>query len=65
MSPNGASFDLAVRLEFMCMNNQAKYGSLLYVLEYLRDMSMRRVEAWDQDGNVGAANQGGRTTSHR
>jgi hypothetical protein len=35
VSPHGKSFDLAVRLEFPCSNNQAEYEALLYGLEYL------------------------------
>jgi hypothetical protein len=39
-SPNGGVFDLSMRLEFACINNQPEYEAMLYGLEYLRDMGV-------------------------
>jgi ribonuclease HI len=38
-------YELSVRLEFMCTNNQAEYEGLLHGLEFLRDMGVMAVEA--------------------
>jgi ribonuclease HI len=40
ISPSGANFNLSIRLEFACTNNQAEYEALLHGLEYLRDMGV-------------------------
>jgi ribonuclease HI len=45
-SINGGVFDLSMRLEFTCMNNQTEYEALLYSLEYLRDIGVRDVGAY-------------------
>jgi ribonuclease HI len=41
VSPGGAYFDIAVRLEFACTNNQSEYEALLCGLEMLKDMGVR------------------------
>jgi ribonuclease HI len=41
ISPSGMYIDLFIRLEFACTNNQVEYESLLYGLEYLRDLRER------------------------
>jgi ribonuclease HI len=33
VSPNGVCYELSVRLEFACTNNQAEYEGLLHGLE--------------------------------
>jgi ribonuclease HI len=43
--PHGMQYELSVKLEFMCTNNQAEYEVLLYGLRFLRDMGVRVVEA--------------------
>jgi ribonuclease HI len=45
VSPHGMQYELSVRLEFMCTNNQAEYEGLLHGLEFLRDMGVTVVEA--------------------
>jgi hypothetical protein len=45
ISPHGMQYELSVRLEFMCTNNQAEYEGLLYGLKFLRDMGVKVVEA--------------------
>jgi hypothetical protein len=45
VSPHGMQYELSVRLEFMCTNNQAEYEGLLHGLEFLRDMGVMAVEA--------------------
>jgi ribonuclease HI len=45
VSPQGMQYELFVRLEFMCTNNQAEYEGLLHGLEFLRDMGVTVVEA--------------------
>jgi ribonuclease HI len=42
----GARFDLAVRLEFTCTNNQLEYEALLHGLEILNDIGAKDVEAY-------------------
>jgi ribonuclease HI len=46
ISLSGANFDLSIRLEFACTNNQAEYEALLYGLEYFRDMGVRNVDTF-------------------
>jgi ribonuclease HI len=38
VSPHGMQYELFVRLEFMCANNQAEYEGLLHGLAFLRDI---------------------------
>jgi ribonuclease HI len=45
--PHGMQYKLSVRLEFMCANNQAEYEGLLHGLEFLRDMWVTAVEAFE------------------
>jgi ribonuclease HI len=45
VSPNGVCYELYVRLEFACTNNQAEYEGLLHRLEFLREMGVDEVEA--------------------
>jgi ribonuclease HI len=45
VSPQGMQYELFVRFEFMCTNNQAEYEGLLNGLEFLRDMGVTVVEA--------------------
>jgi hypothetical protein len=35
ISPNGAYFEMAIRLDYFCNNNQAEYETLLFGLEIL------------------------------
>jgi ribonuclease HI len=60
ISPSGAIFDLAIRLEFACTNNQAKYEALLYGLEYLSDMGVKDVEAFSDSRLVVQHIKGGK-----
>jgi ribonuclease HI len=46
VSPSNEIFELSAKLEFTCMNNQVEYESLLYGLEYLKEMGVTRVEAF-------------------
>jgi ribonuclease HI len=46
VSPVGAHFELAARLEFPCTNNQAEYEALLYGLESLREMGVRCISTF-------------------
>jgi ribonuclease HI len=43
--PHGMQYELSIRLEFMCTNNQAEYEGLLHGLECLRDMGVMVMEA--------------------
>jgi hypothetical protein len=45
VSPNGICYELSVRLEFTCTNNQAEYEGQLHGLEFLREMGAKDVEA--------------------
>jgi ribonuclease HI len=45
VSPNGMCYELSIRLEFACTNNQAEYKGLLHELEFLREMGAKEVEA--------------------
>jgi ribonuclease HI len=45
VSPTGGVHELSARLEFVCTNNQAEYGSLLHGLEFLVGMGVKEVEA--------------------
>jgi ribonuclease HI len=46
VSPSGAYIDLSNRLEFACTNNQVEYESLIYGLEFLRDLEARDVDVF-------------------
>jgi ribonuclease HI len=46
ISPNGVEYELAIRLEFRCTNNQTEYEALLIGLETLVEMGAREVEAF-------------------
>jgi hypothetical protein len=46
ISPNGAYFEMASRLEYFCTNNQAEYEVLLFNLEILESMDVKHVEAF-------------------
>jgi ribonuclease HI len=45
-SPSGAKYELAIRLEFGCTNNQTEYEALLNSLETLIEMGTRVVVAF-------------------
>jgi ribonuclease HI len=45
ISPNGARFEMANRLEYFCTNNQAEYEALLFGLEILESMDVKHVDA--------------------
>jgi hypothetical protein len=45
VSPSGMCYELSVRLEFACTNNQAEYEGLLRGLEFLKEMEVKEVEA--------------------
>jgi ribonuclease HI len=47
ISPNGAYFEMASKLEYFCTNNQAKYEALLFSLEILESMDVKHVEDFD------------------
>jgi ribonuclease HI len=51
ISPSVVYIDLSIRLEFACTNNQVEYESLLYGLEYLRDLGERDVDVF-RDSNL-------------
>jgi ribonuclease HI len=44
ISPNGARFEMANRLEYFCTNNQAEYEALLFGLEILESMDVKHVD---------------------
>jgi hypothetical protein len=46
ISPSGVYIDLSIRLEFACTNNKVVYKSLLYGLEFLRDLGARDVDVF-------------------
>jgi hypothetical protein len=46
ISPNDAYFEMAIRLEYFCTNNQAEYEALLFDLEILESMDVKHVEAF-------------------
>jgi ribonuclease HI len=46
ISPNGAYFEVASRLEYFCTNNQVGYEALLFGLEILESMDVKHVEAF-------------------
>jgi ribonuclease HI len=46
LSPNKEDYELAVRLEFAYINNQAEYEALLCGLEAMRDMGIKNVDAF-------------------
>jgi ribonuclease HI len=46
ISPHGATFELSIRLEFSCTNNQMEYEALLIGLEHLKDMGVKNVDAF-------------------
>jgi hypothetical protein len=46
ISPNGACFEMASRLEYFCTNNQAKYEARLFGLEMLESMNVKHVESF-------------------
>jgi ribonuclease HI len=39
-------FELPIRLDFPCTNNQFEYEALLYSLEYLKEMGVNNVRAF-------------------
>jgi ribonuclease HI len=45
ISPNGAYFEMASRLEYFCTNNQTEYEALLFGLEILESMDVKHVKA--------------------
>jgi ribonuclease HI len=45
VSPNGMEYEMLVRLEFECTNNQVEYKELLNGLEILVDMGAKNIEA--------------------
>ncbi len=51
VSPSGVYIDLSIRLEFACTNNQVKYESLLYGLEFLRELGARDIDVFG-DSNL-------------
>jgi hypothetical protein len=46
ISPRGAIFEQSVRLQYFCMNNQAKYEAILLGLQVLSSMGVKHVEAF-------------------
>jgi ribonuclease HI len=46
ISPNGAIFEALNRLDRTCTNNQTEYEALLFGLEILHEMGVKRVEAY-------------------
>jgi ribonuclease HI len=46
VSPNDKEFELSIRQDFTCTNNQDEYEALLYGLEYLREMGITSVNAF-------------------
>jgi ribonuclease HI len=46
ISPNGAYFEMARRLEYFCTNNQAGYEALLFGFKILESMNVKHVEAF-------------------
>jgi ribonuclease HI len=46
ISPSGAVFEALNRLDHDCTNNQTEYEAILFGLEILRDMRVKRVEAY-------------------
>jgi ribonuclease HI len=51
VSPSGVYIDLSIKLEFTCTNNQVEYESLLYGLEFFRDLGARKVDVFG-DSNL-------------
>jgi ribonuclease HI len=47
ISPSGVYINLAIRLEFTCINNQVEYKSLLHGLEFLRDLGARDIDMFE------------------
>ena len=47
ISPNGVVFEFSNRLEEECTNNQVEYEALLFGLEFLQSMGVKRVEAFE------------------
>jgi ribonuclease HI len=45
-SPKGAEYEVSIRLEFGCTNNQTEYDALLTGLEVLVEVEAERVEAF-------------------
>jgi ribonuclease HI len=45
VSPNVKKFELAIRLDIACTNNQVEYKALLYGLEYLKEMGVTGINA--------------------
>jgi ribonuclease HI len=46
VSPIGANFEVASRLEYFCTNNQAEYEALLFGLQILESMDVKHVETF-------------------
>jgi ribonuclease HI len=46
VSWNNEVFELPIRLDFPCTNNQFEYEALLYSLEYLKEMGLNNVRAF-------------------
>jgi hypothetical protein len=51
MSPSGMTYELCIRLDFGCTNNQAEYEALLSGLEVLAEVGVRRAEIFGDSGN--------------
>jgi ribonuclease HI len=51
VSPSGVYIDLSIRLEFICINNQVEYESMLHGHEFLRDLGARDVDVFG-DSNL-------------
>jgi ribonuclease HI len=46
VSPNGAYFEMAGRVEYFCINNQAEYEALLFGLQILESTDVKHVESF-------------------
>jgi len=46
VDPLGTEYTYALRLEFLCTNNEAKYGALLAGLRIARSMKVEELEAF-------------------
>jgi ribonuclease HI len=51
VSPSVVYIDLSIKLEFASTNNQVEYESLLYGLEFFRDLGARNVDVFG-DSNL-------------
>jgi ribonuclease HI len=50
--PSGVYIDLSIRLEFACTNNQVEYESLLYGLEFLRDLRAKDIDVFEDSNSI-------------